>query len=302
MKGNSKLECEYNSTRPVKLTTSKPVKETMISYVILIVLGVLMLNIWMYLQQPGMVFYPTRDIAQTPADWGLDYEDVTLNTADNVQLHGWYIPAPQSQQFLLFFHGNAGNISDRGWSIELFHRLGLNVFIVEYRGYGKSQGKPGEQGLYQDAAASWRYLTEEKGIASDQILIFGRSLGGAVAAKLASEVQARGLMLESTLSSARDFARTAFPVLSRLVILRHDFNTTENIRRVNYPVLVLHSPDDDLIPFDLGEKVFQSASHPKHFIRMQGDHSNGFVQSQPEYEQKIDSWLKTINNPGRVPL
>jgi len=278
------------------------VKETMTSYVIILVLGLLLLNVLMYLQQPGMIFYPIRELDQTPADWDLDYEDVTLTTADNVQLHGWYIPDQQSEQVLLFFHGNAGNISHRRDSIELFHRLGLNVFIIDYRGYGNSTGKPDEQGLYQDAEAAWRYLTEEKGFSNDQILIFGRSLGGAVAARLAAGVQARGLILESTLSSSRDFARTAFPVLSRLVITRYNFNTAEHIQHVNYPVLVLHSPDDEIMPFHLGEKVFQSAHDPKHFVRMQGGHNNGFLKSQPEYGQEIDSWLKMIHNSMQGPL
>jgi len=266
----------------------------MISSIIVIVPSLLLLNVWMYFQQPRMIFYPVREIYQTPADWGLDYEDVTFNTADNVQLHGWYIPYQQAEQVLLFFHGNAGNVSHRRDSIELFHRLGLSVFIIDYRGYGKSKGKPDEQGLYQDASAAWRYLTDEKGFANDQILIFGRSLGGAVAARLASGVQARGLVLESTFSSARDFARAVFPVLSRLVFTRYDFNTAENIQRVDYPVLVLHSPDDEIMPFRLGEKIFQSAHQPKYFVRMQGDHNNGFLQSQPEYEQEFDRWLKAI--------
>ena len=274
----------------------------MTSYVIILVLGLLLLNVLMYLQQPQMTFYPIRELDQTPAEWGLGYEDVTLNTADNVQLHGWYLPDQQSEQVLLFFHGNAGNISHRRESIELFHRLGLNVFIIDYRGYGNSTGKPDEQGLYEDAATAWRYLTEEKGFANDQILIFGRSLGGAVAARLAADVQARGLILESTLSSTKDFARTAFPILSRLVIIRYDFNTADNVQRVNYPVLVLHSPDDEIMPFQLGEKVFQSAHEPKHFVRMRGGHNNGFLVSQPGYEQEIDSWLKMLHNPMQAPL
>lgn len=273
----------------------------MISYVLIFVLGLLLLNVWMYFQQPQMIFFPLRELSQTPADWGLGYEDVTLDTADNVRLHGWYIPNPQSEQVLLFFHGNAGNISHRRDSIELFHRLGLNIFIIDYRGYGKSRGKPDEQGLYLDAATAWRYLTEEKGLPNNQILIFGRSLGGAVAARLASGVQARALILESTLSSAHDFARAVFPVLSRLVVMRYDFNTAENIRRVHYPVLVLHSPADEIMPFHLGEKIFQAAHTPKHFVRMQGDHNNGFLQSQPEYAQEFDRWLQGIQQTMPAP-
>jgi fermentation-respiration switch protein FrsA (DUF1100 family) len=266
----------------------------MTSYVIVFVVTLLLLNVWMYFQQPRMIFYPLRELYQTPAEWGLDYEDVTLHTADDVQLHGWYIPQPQSQHVLLFFHGNAGNISHRRDSIEIFHRLGLNVLIIDYRGYGQSTDSPSEQGLYRDAKASWHFLTQEKGFSSKQIIIFGRSLGAAIAARLAAEVQARGLILESTFSSAREFARVVFPVLSRLVLIRYDFDTTESIQRVNAPVLVLHSPDDEIMPFHLAEKVFESAHQPKRFVRLRGDHNYGFLQSQPDYEQEIRSWLRGL--------
>ena len=232
------------------------VKETMTSFVIYAIVGLLLLNTLMYFQQPLMIFYPMDDLYQTPANWSLEYEDVSLKTADDTQLHGWYIPHRESQQVLLFFHGNAGNISHRRESIEIFHRLGLNVFIIDYRGYGQSKGKPSEQGLYQDATAAWRYLTEVKGFEPGDILIFGRSLGGAVAAKLAAGVQARGLILESTMSSAREFAREVFKILSRLVVIRYDFNTSKYIKQVNYPVLVLHSPEDEIMPFHLGRKVY----------------------------------------------
>ena len=266
----------------------------MISYVVIFVVSLLLMNAWMYFQQPRMIFYPLRELFQTPADWGLDFEDVTLQTEDGVQLHGWYIPHPQAQHVLLFFHGNAGNISHRRDSIEIFHRLGLNVFIIDYRGYGKSQDSPSEQGIYQDATAAWEFLATEKGFTSQQIIIFGRSLGGVIAAKLAAEVQPRGVILESTFSSARDFARVVFPILARLVWIRYDFNTVESIQRVTVPVLVLHSPDDEIMPFHLGEKVFEAANQPKHFVRLQGDHNYGFIKSQPEYEQSLKNWLKGL--------
>ena len=266
----------------------------MISYVVILVVSLLLINAYMYFQQPRMIFYPFHELFQTPTDWGLEFEDVTLQTKDGVQLHGWYIPHPQSQHVLLFFHGNAGNISHRRDSIEIFHRLGLNVFIIDYRGYGKSEDKPSEQGLYQDARAAWDFLTTKKGFTSKQIILFGRSLGGVIAAKLASEVQARGLILESTFSSARDFARVVFPILARLVWIRYDFNTVESIQRVTAPVLVLHSPEDEIMPFPLGEKVFEGANQPKRFVRLRGDHNYGFIKSQPEYEEALKSWLKSL--------
>lgn len=270
------------------------VKETMASLLIYTVVGVLMLNVLMYFQQPQMIFFPMDDLRQTPANWGLDYEDAVFETEDGVQLHGWFLPEPEAENVLLFFHGNAGNISHRRESIEIFHRLGLNVLIIDYRGYGKSEGKPGEQGLYMDAKAAWRYLTEEKDFEPGNVIIFGRSLGGAVATMLAADVPARGLILESTMSSAKEFAREVFTVLSRMVVIRYDFNTARNIQRVHYPVLVLHSPDDEIMPFRLGQKVYQSANQPKQFVRMRGDHNSGFYLSQPEYEQAIGNWLGTL--------
>jgi pimeloyl-ACP methyl ester carboxylesterase len=270
------------------------VKEAMVSLLIYTVVGVLMLNVFMYFQQPQMIFFPMDDLHQTPANWGLDYEDAVFETEDGVRLHGWFLPKPEAEQVLLFFHGNAGNISHRRESIEIFHRLGLNILIMDYRGYGKSEGKPHEQGFYKDAKAAWRYLTVEKGFEPRNVIIFGRSLGGAVASRLAADVPARGLILESTMSSAKEFAREVFSVLSRLVVIRYDFNTVQNIQRVHYPVLVLHSPDDEIMPFHLGQKVYQSANQPKQFVRMRGDHNNGFYLSQPEYEQAIGDWLASL--------
>jgi len=273
-------------------------KGTIINYAIIIIISLLALNVFMYLQQSQMIFYPMRDMRQTPADWGLEYEDVTFQTSDGVLLNGWYIPHHSSKQVLLFFHGNAGNISHRRDSVEIFHRLGLNIFIVDYRGYGKSQGKPGEQGLYLDAGAAWHYLSKERGYSADNILIFGRSLGGAVAADLATRVPARGLLLESTFSSAKDFARSVFPLLSHLLLMRYDFNSAMKVSKVDYPVLVLHSPDDEIMPFLLGKKVYQSANQPKRFVEMKGDHNYGFVLSQPGYERAIGEWLDEIEGKG----
>jgi hypothetical protein len=265
--------------------------QTMINTIIIAITALVVLNGWMYLQQASMIFFPDRLLSATPASWDLAYEDVFLSAEDGVKLHGWYIPRQGSKRVLLFMHGNAGNISHRGESIAVFHRLGLNVLIFDYRGYGQSQGEPSERGLYQDAAAAWHYLIETRGSDSEDIILFGRSLGGAVAAKLASEVQAGGVILESTFSSARDVAGSLFPILSRLIVLRYGFDTAGYLKGVACPVLVLHSREDDIIPFYLGEKVYQAASEPKVFVKMQGDHNGGFLQSQPRYEQELGRFI-----------
>lgn len=274
-------------------------KNRIIKNILLLVLGLVLLNGCMYLQQSSMIFFPYATLDQTPAEWGLVYEDVFLDTEDGVRLHGWYIPRHGSKQALLFFHGNAGNISHRGASVEIFHRLGLNVFIFDYRGYGKSEGKPDEKGLYKDARAAWRYLSKERGFGQEEIILFGRSLGGAVAAKVAAEIQPGGLILESTFSSAKDVANAVFPILSRLIFLRYDFDTAAHVRRVACPVLVLHSPDDEIIPFRLGEKVFQAANEPKSFVKMRGDHNSGILMSQPDYERALGAFV-SLASGGKI--
>lgn len=259
-----------------------------------LLLAVGLLNGLMYLQQPSMIFFPDRRLQATPAQWGFDYEDVSFRAADGVQLHGWYVPRAGARRVLLFFHGNAGNISHRGDSIAIFNRLGLDVFIFDYRGYGRSEGQPGEEGMYRDASAAWRYLTEKRGFASEDVILFGRSLGGAVAANLAAEVPAGGLILESTLSSARDFANLVFPLLSRLVLLRYNFDTLAKVRQASCPLLVLHSREDEVMPFRLGEKVYAAAGEPKRFVEISGDHNGGFLRSQPAYEAALADFVRTI--------
>lgn len=262
-----------------------------------VLVGLALLNGFMYLAQPGMIFYPYDLLEATPKDWGLDYEDVRIPTEDGLELHGWFIPHAGSRRVLLFFHGNAGNISHRRDSIAIFHRLGLNVLIVDYRGYGQSEGKPSELGMYRDASAAWRHLTEDRGYAPSDIVLFGRSLGGVVAAKLASRERPGALILESSFSSAKDAARKIFPLLSWIVFLRFELDAAEYVRRARTPVMVLHSPEDDVIPYDLGRKLFDAAPEPKHFVELRGGHNEGFLISQPDYERALGAFLNAY--PGK---
>ena len=264
---------------------------TMVNGLLVSALLLSLLSGWLYFQQPAMIFFPSKILIETPGDWGLPFEDVTLETMDGVGLHGWFIPRHGASRIVLFFHGNAGNISHRRESVVIFHRLGLNVFIFDYRGYGNSQGEPSEPGFYMDAMAAWKYLVTEKGFTEPQIILFGRSLGGAVATHLATEVQPGALVLESTFSSARDMANTVFPIMSRIVPLRFEFNTVKSITQVTSPVLVVHSTEDDIIPFRLGEQVYHAANQPKFMRKMHGDHNSGFLLSQPEYEQALEQFI-----------
>lgn len=244
-----------------------------------------------YWLQPTMVFLPLARLEATPAQWGLEYEDVSIQTADGVQLHGWFVPSPGADCVLLFFHGNAGNISHRRESIEIFHRLGLSVLIIDYRGYGASGGRPTEAGLHLDAAAAWDYLVEQREVSPDRIIVFGRSLGGVVAAQLAAQTAPAALILESTFSSARAFIRATYGWLGGLIPSRFAFDTAGAVTRVRCPVLVLHSPDDEIVPFALGREVFAAAKPPKTFVALRGDHNRGFLLSQPEYSRALAAFL-----------
>ncbi len=259
-------------------------------YVAIIIIIYMAVNGFMYLRQPAMVFFPARDLSENPDDWGLQYDDVFIKTADGVTINGWFIPEKNSDKALLFLHGNGGNISHRKESVEIFNRLGLNVFIIDYRGYGISEGSPDEKGLYLDAQIAWDYLIK-KGFDKTKIIIFGRSLGGAIAINLASKVKPGALIIESTFSSARDMGQSIFPLLSRVLIFRYSFNSGELIKKINSPLLVIHSPDDEIIPFKLGKKVFDAANEPKSFFSLQGDHNNGFIISQPDYEKRLAEFI-----------
>jgi fermentation-respiration switch protein FrsA (DUF1100 family) len=268
-------------------------KVTMISALITTVFALGLFSGWLYWQQPGMIFYPVKAMSETPRAWGLEYEDVFIHTEDGIKLHGWYIPMPGAKHTVLFFHGNAGNISQRGDSIEIFHRLGLNVFIFDYRGYGQSEGRPGEKGLYADARAAWRYLIQDKGIAPGNVILFGRSLGGAVATHLAAEAGPGTLILESTFNSVRGMAQEVFPIMSYLVPLRYAFDTEVTIKQVRVPLLVIHSTEDEIIPYKLGRRVYEAANQPKVFMKITGGHNDGFLRSQPHYEKAMMGFLQT---------
>jgi len=255
-----------------------------------------------YFMQPGMIFYPNmpdRTLVTTPRSIGLNYQDVELITEDDIKLHGWFIAASSAepaQHTVLFFHGNAGNISHRLDSINIFHRLGLNVFIIDYRGYGKSTGKITEGGMYLDASAAWFYLTEQKGIQPDNIIIFGRSLGGSIAAWLAAQYTPAGLIIESSFSSVESMGKRFYPFLPVKLISRFNFNTKEYTQSVQCPILVAHSSSDDIIPFAEGQEIFNAAPEPKHFLQMQGGHNGGFLVSGKDYINGLQSFISTINN------
>jgi len=241
-----------------------------------------------------MTFYPLEKIEVTPKQWGLDYKPVNLKMEMGDVISGWYLPHPEANKTILFFHGNGGNISHRGDSLYIFHKLKLNTLIIDYPGYGASQGKLSEQNLYQSALVAWKYLVQDKKINPQDIIIFGRSLGGAVAVDLASQVEAGGLILESTFSSARDFVDIAFPIVSHFIYLRYSFDSLNKIKTVDVPVLVIHSPEDEIIPFELGQKLYAAIQSEKEFLQIEGGHNDGFMQSIRPYMQTLRIFIQSL--------
>lgn len=239
------------------------------------------------------ILYPrTRSFVASPADRGWHYEDVHLQTDDGERLHGWWIPAEEERGALLFFHGNAGNISGRLDSIEQFRRLGLSVLIVGYRGYGQSSGAPTEEGLYRDADAAWRHLTEERGYASNQIVVFGRSLGSGPATWLANRCAPSALILESPFTSVPDAAARRFPFVPVRHLARSRFDNESRIARIEMPLLIIHSPQDRVIPFEHGQQLYEEAHDPKAFLEIEGGHNDGFLVSSARYLRGIDRFLR----------
>lgn len=259
------------------------------------------LMLLLYLMQGRLLYYPelpSREVTTDPSAIGLAYESVTLITADDERLDGWFVPAVPGSDVVLFLHGNAGNIGHRLDSLRIFHELGLAVFIFDYRGYGRSTGKTSEAGTYEDAATAWRHLTQEHGYKAEQIVLFGRSLGAAIAAQLAAQQTPRALIIESAFTSVPKMAAELYPFLPARWLSRYDYATESYLSEVGCPILVVHSRDDEIIPFHHGESLYAAANSPKQFLEIRGGHNEGFLLSEVAYRKGLAVFLSV---PDRGP-
>jgi fermentation-respiration switch protein FrsA (DUF1100 family) len=248
----------------------------------------------LYFRQSALIYLPDlpgRTLTATPLDIDLAYEEVSLLTEDGIDLHGWFIPADEAKATLLFFHGNAGNISHRLDTIKLFNSLDLNVLIIDYRGYGQSRGKPDEAGTYRDAEAAWQYLTQTRRLDPGKVFVFGRSLGASIAAWLASRHCVPGLIVESGFSSVPSMASRIYPFLPVKWLSRFSYDTAGHVSTVQCPVLVIHSQRDEVVPFAEGLAIYDAAPRDKTFLEITGGHNDGFLVSGSTYTEGLMQFI-----------
>ena len=241
------------------------------------------------------LFFPEKALAGTPANWGLDFEDVYFTAADGVELHGWFVPG-QGEVTWLWFHGNAGNISHRLENLSLLRDyLGVSVFLFDYRGYGRSEGHASEEGTYRDAAAALAYLESPQDVDPGKIVLFGRSLGCAVAVDLASRHQPYALILESPFTSISDMAKRAVPLFPVGALLRTKYDSLSKIDGISAPLLILHGDQDEVVPIESGLRLYQAANEPKEFYVIIGaGHNDTYIVGGEEYFAELRRFLAEL--------
>jgi pimeloyl-ACP methyl ester carboxylesterase len=248
-------------------------------------------------------FWAVENISAREGETIPKIEDCTFAASDGVKLHGWYcephrnvggeLARVPANMVLLWFHGNAGNLSHRYDMIRMLMKIPVNIFIIDYRGYGKSEGAPSEQGLYADARAAWDYLTRERDIAQERIIIFGKSLGGVAAIDLASKVEAAGLIVQSSFTSASDMAAAILPIYPSF-FLRTKMDSKGKISNVHCPKLFIHSRADEVVPYELGRKLFEAAREPKQFYEVErAPHNSTYLVGGKEYLEALRNFINS---------
>ena len=265
---------------------------SLLNLAMVLVLGYAALVLLAYVLQDRLLFFPSRALVTSPSQYGLRFASVSMKTEDGETLHGWWIPAEPERAVLLFCHGNAGNISHRLESAEIFNRLGLSVLLFDYRGYGQSTGTPSETGLYRDGEAAWRYLTQTRRVDPRRIVVFGRSLGAAVAVDVAARHTPGALIAESAFTSAPDVGARHYPILPVRLLARNHFDNLGRIAGVQAPVLIIHSRTDEIVPFEHGKRLFGAAPPDKTFLEIEGGHNDGFFVTGLRYQEGIGAFLE----------
>ena len=268
------------------------ISKTIFIMISIFISAYILMCFFIFLYQEKLVFRPSFKIEGNPMDKSLRFEEVWITTEDFHEINGWFVPNESGEKTVIFFHGNGGNISHRLNTLEILHQMGHSVFIIDYRGYGKSSGKPSEYGLKMDARAAWNYLVNTVKIDRKNIVLYGRSLGGAVAIWLASQVTPSALVVESSFSSLIDMAEDRYSFLPTKLLLRIYFDSETDIQRVTCPTFVAHSPSDETVPYGFGKKLAKSSPTLKEFFTLTGSHNDTFFVSGLNYHKRLDSFIR----------
>lgn len=239
------------------------------------------------------IFFPTKGI---PEDSGqaITHENVFFETDDGKKLHGWFVPAASGDaaSVVLFLHGNAGNIGHRWEKIHLLHDLGMAVFIFDYRGFGQSEGRPSEQGIYKDTDAAYVYLND-RGLTPEHIVVYGESIGGAFAADLASKKKVKALILEEAFTSVPAMTRKILPFIPTIALATR-LDTLSKIPNIRAPKLIFHSVEDEIVPFEMGKALFDAAAEPKKLIQLHGGHNTAFLEDSERYKNSLAAFFSEL--------
>jgi hypothetical protein len=255
----------------------------------------LVLVLFLRWYEPRMIYLPARELDRTPSDLGLAYEDLTLTAIDGARLHAWFLPGRAAAPVtVLFLHGNAGNISHRFDKLAVLRALGADVLIVDYRGYGRSTGRPDEGGTYRDADAAYEHLTGKRALDPHRLVLYGESLGAAVAVDLAARRPVGGLIMESAFSSAVEVGRELFPFLPASLLVRNRYDNVAKIGRVRAPVLLLHSRDDEFFGWHHPQRLYEAAHPPKQLIELRGGHNDAFLVSGAAFAEALKGFLADV--------
>ena len=246
---------------------------------------------FIYLEQKSL-YHPYKEIPQTPGDLGVAYEEVNFKTVDGRLLNGWFVPARDAKITFLYCHGNAGNIYHRLHKVKFFNELGVNFFIFDYRGYGKSTGAPSEKGLYKDAQAAYDYLISRNDVDKNKIVAYGKSLGGPIAADLCLHRKLSALIVEGSFASVALRAQQLYPFLPMKLLIIQKYDTMSKVKDIRIPKLIAHARGDDVISFRHGEILFKIAAEPKQFLPFEGTHNDDEYVISSAYREELKKFLK----------
>jgi len=251
--------------------------------------------------EKNFIFFPTAQLAFTPREWGMKFEDIYFTTSDGVRLNAWLIDAGDNAPMVLWFHGNAGNIADRVDNAKLLHGRGLSLFMVDYRGYGKSEGSPSEKGINKDGQAAYDYLLS-RGVAPENLIVFGRSLGSTVAIHLVCRNKCAGVILESAFTNMADMAKAHFPIIPGTGGFKFKFPSIDRIASVDEPILFIHGDVDEIVPYEHGRRLFEAATAEKDFYTIAGAHHNDtYLVGGKKYFDRFEKFVRDKTGKAAPP-